>query len=375
MSIRIGYGISDGSTTSSGGGGGSTDPTISARQVILWSRSLTRPANPPSSVSFDGTAWTGLGGTSWTTDIPTGNQQIWQAIGIATIQSDGSYVLSGWEVVPVAQRTSSNRTLLLFQRKTGTAPAAPTFTYRAETDDYSAALGSWSRSVPSGTNALYMAVASYTHNSSTDVWSTSAWRVVPLTGTSTWHAAQFAETVTGPWSTTVPTTDPYWVRYRLSGGTWSDPLRVGEAAADILEWQHLSSLSTSGTGYSNKTITPSLNLDHYQDLMFNVKIWNSWSNLTIRNEGWAIIPASELVVTDNGTSANSATNAHNLVLRQYAGLNIMGWHEISDANDRQIILNVQFQRASGTTTGRIVNRFRIGGAGHNRPYNVGFWAR
>jgi hypothetical protein len=217
--------------------------------------------------------------------------------------SDGEPGAPGTDGAPGSSGVNgiNTATVYLFQRSSAGAPSAPgsSLTYTFGTGVLSGTLGSWTQTVPSGTDTLYVTTATALSQTSTDTIASGEWAAVRQmaengtkgamvyiykrassspslpTGTTTYTFSTAALTgLDNGWSTSVPTTDgnPLWVSAAsavstgltdtIGSGEWSTPAIMAEDGADGANGTSGTS-GTSGTNGSGSTFSLSLTPTYY----------------------------------------------------------------------------------------------------------------
>jgi len=156
--------------------------------VFLYQRSTTAPAVPTTDTTYTFVTST-LSGTlgGWTQTIPAGTNPLYVTTATAVSNSATDTIPSGeWAAVRILSQNGTNgtngvnsATVFLYQRATS-APAVPNtdLTYTFATGILTGTLGSWTQSVPVGTNPLYVTTATASSTASTDTISTAEWATV-----------------------------------------------------------------------------------------------------------------------------------------------------------------------------------------------------
>jgi len=167
--------------------------------VLLYVRSATTPTKPSTSTTYTFSTGIATGmNNSWTQAVPvTNGNPLWviQSSASATAPTDTDTILStewGTQIKivedgadgatgatgPAGAAGLSQATIYLYQRKS-TVPAvtdiADPTTYTFSTGGLSGTLGSWTRSVPTGTSPLYVISAVAVSASTTDTIARSEW--------------------------------------------------------------------------------------------------------------------------------------------------------------------------------------------------------
>ena len=157
---------------------------LNSATIILYQRAASAPAKPSTSLTYNFTtgvlSGTGLG--SWTQSIPAtdGNPcYITHATAISTSTTD-TIAASEWsDVVKLVEdgiKGYNSAVVYLYQRATST-PSKPSgsLTYTFSTKTLSGTLGSWSQSIPTGTNPVYVIAATSASRDDTDTIAASEW--------------------------------------------------------------------------------------------------------------------------------------------------------------------------------------------------------
>lgn len=169
----------DGATGSTGTAG------INAASVFLYQRSASPPSVPGSTLTY--TFATGvLSGTlgSWTQTIPSGSNPIYVTIATAAANTATDTIGTGeWQTPSVLAQNGADgaaglnaASVFLYQRS-ASPPSVPgsTLTYTFATGALSGTLGSWTQTVPAGSNPLYVTTATAAASTATDTIATGEW--------------------------------------------------------------------------------------------------------------------------------------------------------------------------------------------------------
>ena len=158
---------------------------INSASVFLYQRATSAPAVPAvdSTYTFSTKVLTGTLG-SWSQTIPLGTNPIYVISATAASSSATDIIpTSEWAVPSILAQNGVNgnngintATVFLYQRATS-APAVPAAdsTYTFSTGVLTGTLGSWTQTVPAGTNPIYVISATASSNTSTDTIPTSEW--------------------------------------------------------------------------------------------------------------------------------------------------------------------------------------------------------
>lgn len=165
-------------------GSNGTDGFNSAT-VFLYQRATSAPAIPAvdSTYTFSTKVLTGTLG-SWSQSIPAGTNPIYviSATAVSTTTTD-TIGTSEWSAPTVLAQNGTNgnngfnsATVFLYQRATS-APAVPSTdsTYTFSNSTLTGTLGSWTQTIPAGTNPVYVISATASSSALTDTIATSEW--------------------------------------------------------------------------------------------------------------------------------------------------------------------------------------------------------
>ena len=182
---RDGYYIWQKTVTATNNGPSESTPTcISGRDgyafnnanVVIYKRGTTVPAVPSNSLtySFDGGTLSGtLSG--WSMTVPNGDDPCWVTSAAASSTTATDTILPSEWAEPVRMFRSgidglSNAVVMLY-RRSATSPSMPTgtFTYTFSTGKLTGgSIGSWSQSIPSGTDPCWVIAATASSAAATD---------------------------------------------------------------------------------------------------------------------------------------------------------------------------------------------------------------
>jgi hypothetical protein len=156
------------------------DAGFNAATVYLYQRSTTTPTIPTGPFTYTFSSGLLTGGTlgSWTQTIPSGTNPLYVIAATAISNTASDSIASSEFSAPVVLVQNgapgdagfSAATVYLYQRST-TLPAKPTgtFTYTFSSGLLTGGtLGSWTQTIPSGTNPLYVITATAVSNTATD---------------------------------------------------------------------------------------------------------------------------------------------------------------------------------------------------------------
>lgn len=211
--------------------------------VYLYRRSATSPTLPSGTFTF--TFATGLlsGGTlnGWTQAVPAANGlPLWIIGAVASANTPTDTIAAAEFTTPVIDSGAglNNATVELFQRA-ASAPAVPATdtTYTFSTGVLSGILGSWTQSVPSGTNPLYTTQAVAISTSATDTILSSEWSSPTIMAENGINGVNNAVVYLYKRSATTPTGPSGTFTYAfstgiLSGGTlngWSQTIPASDS--------------------------------------------------------------------------------------------------------------------------------------------------
>lgn len=173
--------VSTGATGTAGAAGANGTNGLNNATVYLYQRAASSPAAP--SGTFTYTFATGVlsGGTpgSWTQAIPANDgNPLWVIVAVASANTATDSVAAAEFSSPVIDSGAglNQAVVRLFQRAAST-PSVPagTLTYTFSTGGLSGTLGSWSTSVPAGSNPLYVTQAVAIGSGATDTIATGEW--------------------------------------------------------------------------------------------------------------------------------------------------------------------------------------------------------
>lgn len=161
-------------------------PGVSGAQVLIYRRSASTPALPTATTTytFATGALTGLD-NGWTRAIPAadGNPLFVSAASASSTGPTDTIAPGEWASPIIESQDGSDgahgintATVWLFQRATS-APAVPsgTTTWTFATGILSGTLGSWSQTIPSGTNPIWAITATALGTGATDTIATGEW--------------------------------------------------------------------------------------------------------------------------------------------------------------------------------------------------------
>lgn len=178
--VRVSTGAT-GTAGSNGTNGTNGTNGLNNATVYLYQRAASSPAAP--SGTFTYTFATGVlsGGTpgSWTQAIPANDgNPLWVIVAVASANTATDSVAAAEFSSPVIDSGAglNQAVVRLFQRAAST-PSVPagTLTYTFSTGGLSGTLGSWSTSVPAGSNPLYVTQAVAIGSGATDTIATGEW--------------------------------------------------------------------------------------------------------------------------------------------------------------------------------------------------------
>ena len=162
---------------------------------------------------------------------------------------------------------------------------------------YSGNLGSWVRTQAetTGTNTLYMLIATATYNQGT--WSQSAWSHIPIDlptqyseDASSWHGTQ--------------TDDDEYLRYRTTDGDWSPAIYIGDQPPEV--WTSIGGFHLNNTELADFAITP-IDLLQHSRLRVVCREFANWTDYA--QSHWASVREAEMPTDDMQTVGESTTVA------------------------------------------------------------------
>lgn len=149
--------------------------------VYLYQRAASAPAAPSGSFTYTFANGTLSGGTlnGWSQSIPAANgQPLWVIAATASANTATAAILASAFSAPVIDSGAgvSAATIYLYQRAAA-APAVPSgdLTYTFATNALSGSLGLWARTIPSGSNPVWVIVATAVSSGPTDTISSGEW--------------------------------------------------------------------------------------------------------------------------------------------------------------------------------------------------------
>ena len=274
---------------------------VNTSLVRIYARGTTAPALPSTTATytFSSGALTGQGAT-WATTVPSSNgNPLWtsHAMASATAPTDTDTIAAGeWvAATKMAEDGASgsagyNSTVLYLYQRSATVPVttdiANPITYTFSSNSISGTLGAWSRTVPAGTNPLYVTSTYAYSNTATDTIANTEWSTPTVmaqngatgtNGVSSSAVRIYKRAATSPtkpsttstytfstglltgqdngWTIAVPVVDgnPLWTTHAIASATYptdTDTIATGEWAAVT---KMLEDGATGSAGY-NSTI-------------------------------------------------------------------------------------------------------------------------
>lgn len=215
---------------------------LNIAQVFLYQRAASAPSAPTGTFTYTFATGVLSGGTpgSWTQAIPAADGNPLWVIVASAVANTATDTLDGSEFSsPVIDSGAglNHATVRLYQRATST-PSVPgsTTTYTFSTGVLSGTLGSWTQSVPAGSNPIYTTQATAVSYDTTDSILTSEWSspvVLAQNGSNGTNGTNGADGANGTrtailymykWSSTTPTTWPSGaVTYTWATAQFTDP--------------------------------------------------------------------------------------------------------------------------------------------------------
>lgn len=186
----VGPSGSNGTNGTNGASGSNGTNGTNTATIYIYQRAASTPSLPSATTTytFSTAALTGLD-NGWATSIPaTNGQALYTSAATATGTGLTDTIGSGeWaSAIIMAQdgaggiTGSNSATVFLYQRSAGGAPSVPgsTTTYTFSNSTLTGTLGSWTQSVPAGTDPIYVTTATAFSNTATDSILTSEWAAV-----------------------------------------------------------------------------------------------------------------------------------------------------------------------------------------------------
>ena len=274
---------------------------VNSSLVRIYARGATAPALPTTTATytFSSGALTGQGAT-WTTTVPTSNgNPLWTSHAMASATAPtGTDTIAAGEWVAATKMAEDgasgaagyNSTVLYLYQRSATVPVttdiANPITYTFSSSSISGTLGAWSRTVPAGTNPLYVTSTYAYSNTATDTIANTEWSTPTVmaqngatgtNGVSSSAVRIYKRAATSPtkpsttstytfstglltgqdngWTIAVPVVDgnPLWTTHAIASATYptdTDTIATGEWAAVT---KMLEDGATGSSGY-NSTI-------------------------------------------------------------------------------------------------------------------------
>lgn len=173
--------VLDGANGSAGSNG------LNTALAYAYKRAASAPSDNPGSVTFTfasnsiTTPSTDALSNGWTKSIPTGTDPLYVTVASASNALATDSIGAGEWATPARLAQDgvdglNTATIYLYQRATST-PSVPgsTLTYTFATGALTGTLGSWSRTVPAGSNPCYVTTATALSNSATDTIASGEW--------------------------------------------------------------------------------------------------------------------------------------------------------------------------------------------------------
>ena len=247
-----------------------------------------------------------------------------------------------------------NVTLTLYQR----SPSEPDDPPLVWSDDgyTDALLGDWERDEDStsGTDTLWIAVATATQPSGSSSWSQTSWLKEALD-----LQRQFSETADATTGDTTKTDDHLYQRFRIAGGIWSDWFPIGDAVVkNLFVWNKIgSTLHLNSDTDKKMSFSPNINLDGYRELRIVCREFSNWSNWNagIFNTWQSVrIPVSQITLSSHSTSAPTGhSNSADLYCRFTRGITpVLEWTptDTDGGGNSDTRFKLTFQRSSTSLT-------------------------
>lgn len=230
----------------------------------LYQRAATAPTQPSGAFTYTFATGTLSGGTagSWTQSIPAANGNPLWVIAATASGTGATDTILGSEFSTAVITTGAGNSVAsvsIFQRATST-PTVPagTLTYTFSTGLLSGSLGSWTQSIPAGTNPLYISTATASSTGATDTIATGEWATPTILAQNGDPALGFVQDTPTPSATFIsqtwykPTTKEWY--YATSTGTAGWQRLLGEMSA-LNENTRVAIVSGYGNFSSNDYIT------------------------------------------------------------------------------------------------------------------------
>lgn len=159
-------------------------PGLNSATVTLYRRSATTPTSVTVSTTY--TFATGVlsgANNSWTQAIPSGTDPLWAIQATAASTGSTDTIASGeWTAPALWASPPVNNARILIYRRSPTTPALPSTssTYTFSTGAISGLNNGWTVTVPSGTDPLWVSVASASSNGGTATIAAASWASAQL---------------------------------------------------------------------------------------------------------------------------------------------------------------------------------------------------
>ncbi|MBK6800371.1 MAG: hypothetical protein IPG83_02470 [Novosphingobium sp.] len=173
--------VSTGATGSAGSNGTNGTNGLNNATVYLYQRAASSPSAPSGTFTYTFATSVLSGGTpgSWTQAVPANDgNPLWVIAAVASANTATDSIAAAEFSSPVIDSGAGlNQAVVRLYQRAASAPSVPgtTLTYTFSTGGLSGTLGSWTTSVPAGSNPIYVTQAVAISASATDTIATGEW--------------------------------------------------------------------------------------------------------------------------------------------------------------------------------------------------------
>jgi hypothetical protein len=173
--------VSTGATGSAGSNGTNGTNGLNNATVYLYQRAASSPSAPSGTFTYTFATSVLSGGTpgSWTQAVPENDgNPLWVIAAVASANTATDSIAAAEFSSPVIDSGAGlNQAVVRLYQRAASAPSVPgtTLTYTFSTGGLSGTLGSWTTSVPAGSNPIYVTQAVAISASATDTIATGEW--------------------------------------------------------------------------------------------------------------------------------------------------------------------------------------------------------
>ncbi|MBK6800410.1 MAG: hypothetical protein IPG83_02665 [Novosphingobium sp.] len=169
------------STGATGSAGSNGTNGLNNATVYLYQRAASSPSAPSGTFTYTFATSVLSGGTpgSWTQAVPANDENpLWVIAAVASANTATDSIAAAEFSSPVIDSGAGlNQAVVRLYQRAASAPSVPgtTLTYTFSTGGLSGTLGSWTTSVPAGSNPIYVTQAVAISASATDTIATGEW--------------------------------------------------------------------------------------------------------------------------------------------------------------------------------------------------------